>query len=347
MHYWPTLLFSSCRLILFVILTFDARAGEAKVTPQNSSSLEKKALHMMADVVPVELPAGTFAKVTFEGDQARWGRIFGDEEVAALVAVNEKKSQTDSSESAELCLLLWQDGWRFVQHVGKVSATIGYDGQPDWELKNDNSPRAIYLVSRLELYPPGEYASWLCDPQTHRLIPTGWRSDAIPSISGNTITFTSQKNPGYTPIIRDICQFDGRPGTSIMTITQEDAPDHTSAPVVTEHGSGSDEIVTWKVWKKSRDYNHRNEVYALSRTRGEKAASPPKEDVTVTFDWEGSDYPYNPTAFLLWRLTELSRNALEGIWDADESRIVVMPRSAKVTGSPEDIQRFQWPPPNN
>jgi hypothetical protein len=337
------LLFCACRLLVFGALVIAARAGEAKISPENSSSLEERALRVMADIVPVELEAGTFAKVTFEGNQARWGRIFGDQEVAALVAISEKKSPANSSENAELCLLLWQDGWQFVQHVGKVSGSIGYDGQPDWVLKTGSSPRAIYLVSKLELYPSGEHASWLCDPQRHRLIPTGWRTDAIPSISGNTITFTSQKNPGYTPIIREVCRFDGKPSAPIVTITQEDDTAHNSAPVVTVHGSKADETVTWKVWKKSRDYNHRNEVYALSRTKGEKTAGPPKEDVTVTFDWEGSDYPYSPTAFLLWRLTGLDRNALEGVWNQDESRTVVMPRSAKVTGSPQDVQRFGWP----
>ncbi len=86
-----------------------------------------------------------------------------------MVAVDLAEHRDDQLlEDADLCLLLWHDGWEFGQLVGKVSSAMDYDGQWDWTIKYRKS-KAYYVLNRLALYPQGDHLSWCCDAKTHRL----------------------------------------------------------------------------------------------------------------------------------------------------------------------------------
>lgn len=323
---------------------------------KNPAALEALALRVVADVDPSRLPPGPLPNIDVHGARGICGPIFGDSQLGAIVAIYPDMSRED----AELCLLLWDGTWKFRQDAGTISSTLDDGGTPSWMIKTDSSHRH-YVIDDRSLYPKCSHRSWLCDSQSHRLVLTGWPMDAIPSISGDTITFTRQENPGHSPDIKDICQFaGGRVGSRIATITQSrPAPPSSEGYVVTVWDNG--QPVTWQIW-------YQNDLFALSRTPGDRPAAHPHDDVLVKFDWQGVE-GYDAEDYLLSRITGLSADALRGIWDTDlapgsewselslnedlltgvptqvEKNKIIPPRSAIVTGPPDAVSLLQWPQP--
>ncbi len=314
--------------------------------PGNLAALKSQALALLADVVPQPPVADTPATLSYRAAYACWGTFFGDEQVAALVALESGKGRDQNGENkADLCLLRWEpQGWTFAQWVGQITSGAGIRASLDWALKRRAPGQARYVLSRLSLYPAGEHLSWWCDAKTHTLLPTGWRKDAVPSIAADTITFTHEDRPGYTPRIRDIYRFADQVGTHLATCVDE--PElHLIGTQLTIWEAGSGKAVTWQAQPAKSDGRGRVVRYALCRSDGEQPAKPFREDAVATFEGGGDTIIRGPVQFLWWRLTGLSANALNGAWDQDETQETILPQSVAVSGLPEAIRRFTWPEP--
>ena len=220
------------RLLLIPLLVASVLAAhglENKVPPWPERwQMQQAAMTLMEDVSPHAPVSDSMVKVSGEQAHAIWGKIFGDAQIGALVAVKSDKAKAD--DDASLCLLLWQDGWKFTGWAGKVPkfdapVTSGsFDPQDwNWALKQRIPGDPYYVVSGLDLNTLSyqKHPSWLCDPKTHSLQPTGWSEDAMPSLSGKTITFRRCAKSGYAPTVFEIDEFDGKPGNNLATYTDD------------------------------------------------------------------------------------------------------------------------------
>jgi len=302
---------------------------------QKMRTLQEKALNLMSDIVPVHVPTETQSEVSLGKDRASFGFLFGDRSVAALVALEQPQGKGNQEpDKTDLCLLLWDhSSWNFAQYVGAISSRAGEEGTKDWTIKTDETSGTSYLLAGLNLYPARPHPSWIIDRKTHRLIPSGWPSDSIPSIAKDCITFTREEKPGYSPPIREVHRFNGQPGAKVATITTEGSEPQSKILVTLWEGSPA-KGTTWYVWRKSNDYN-KQVFYIVSRNLE-------TEEVLVEFNWEET-YPQDSAAFLLWRLTNLNRSALEGKWEQEPASTVTFPKTAKVTGPEDMVKRLQWP----
>ncbi len=310
-------------------------------------ALKRRSLAVMQDVVPTPVALKTIARVSVENDRALWGRIFGDNVVGAVVAVQMQKLKPDQPrEDADLCLLLWEDGWRFEQWAGKVSANENYDGNAlDWSLKERRVTHTFYIISGLNLNACGARQSWFCDPEKHRLVPTGWRTGYLPSISGDTITFFGWEKPGYSPLVWEIHRFDGTVGPLLAAITGEDANHQDRGRFITVPTPDHHGWETWRIWDRSREFHFQRTVYGLARIRGDDINGTPEGEATAEFSRTGENGgTYVTSLFLEWRLTGLSTEALEGKWDQDARRNFPKPEWVKIAGDAEAVERFSWPP---
>lgn len=332
-------------LWMLIVISPCSRADE-------SARLRKEALATMENIVPCASATPTLAKITFGNNHAIWGRIFADQQIAALVAVDVAVHRDDEwPEDATLFLLLWQNGWRFRQLVGKVSGATSSIDLPrfhklkwDWDVKHRLSPESYYVLSRCELYPAGDHLSWFCDPKSHTLVPTGWRKDAIPSLSGTTITFRHQDKPGYTPDIYEIFEFKDHPGNLIASFDDNNINGHPTGNGFLIRDVRSGKMISWWFWKKKSVDWKQPEQYAVSRRKPEDDGANSTQDAVVTFDWCGVENYRSENDYFVWRLTGLEKDALWGIWDDGEKPKMPVPQSAKVIGSPEAVEKFTWPP---
>ena len=196
----------------------------------------------------------------------------------------------------------------------------------------------------MSLYPGGEHLSWWCDAKTHTLLPTGWRKDAVPSIAADTITFAWQDKPGYSPMIRDIYRFTDQVGTRLATCVEE--PElHRIGTQITIWEAESDKAVTWQTRPAKPEMGSQLVRYVLCRSDGEQPPEFFREDAVATFSGGGDTIIRGPVQFLWWRLTGLSANAINGVWDQDETQETILPQSVTVSGLPEAMRRFTWPEP--
>lgn len=172
-------------LVLFLIAFSVVARGDDKGTAiaLDQERLQQRAMVLMEDVVP-HLPAShLMVQIYDDQDCAICGSFFGDGQVGALVAVRPDKAKP--GDDADLCLLLWNDGWKFAQWAGKVqwepSAT---QWSPDetqnwiWGIKQRAPDAPYYVISSFDLNGLSyrDHFSWFCDPKTHSLLPTGCRS---------------------------------------------------------------------------------------------------------------------------------------------------------------------------
>ncbi|HWB61479.1 MAG TPA: hypothetical protein VG733_18500 [Chthoniobacteraceae bacterium] len=331
--------------VLCIVALSAARGSDPKpAPPKNLAAVEQRALAMMKDIAPRRPGPKQPASLSSGKDFTCWGKLFADDQIAALVAVDLAKHVKYRQDEADLCLLLWDKGWHFQQWVGKVYAKDDDNENIPWIINYDPNGNACYVLTNLSLYPEEKHLSWLCDAKTHTLQPTGWSANSLPSIFGKTITFTSQDKPGYTPTKRDIRQFpDGVVGKQIATIAEENL-DHPPKVAVSAWDNDLGKFVIWHIWKKDKNhYDPHHDIYSLSVDAPGAADAATGGEITIEFDW-GDDYgDYSAAIYIFHQLTGLSSHEFFGEWSEDVYREIKMPLAAKITGSPVAAHRFTWP----
>jgi hypothetical protein len=316
--------------------------------PKNAAALEALALELMADIVPHEPVSEDFAEVSADGGLARWGHLFGDAEIAAVVAVGFTKEST----GVDLCLLRWEGAWKLTQWIGRTP-TFSFSGSAtagtDWAIRQHVASHTFYVVGGLStLYAPRDHPSWLCDPKTHTLAPTGWR-DAIPLVNNDIITFTFADKPGYSTEYHKVHRFkDGKPDEWLGTWWEEGHQPNIVMAIAVPRKAG-EKPVTWRVRKSKKPAPRDGEAFALCRSENDKEGEPFREDATMECYWEG----LNGWGFgiVLRRLLGLKERTAPEKWDWDyEERA---PRwgagelhpplkRVTVTGLPEAVEKFSW-----
>jgi hypothetical protein len=319
--------------------------------------MQAAALRLMEDIVPQSPASDTLVRVSGEHAHAIWGKIFGDSQIGALVALTREKSKED--DDASLCLLLWQDGWKFKGWAGKVSSSkypsewAQVDSLSwDWALKRRTPNGPYYVVSGLDVNRLSyqQHPSWLCDPKTHSLQSTGWPEDAIPSLFGQTITFERCIKSGYAPDVFEIDAFDGKPGKNLAVCT---GMYEGSVPLVTVSmpDPTTGKRITWRIMPQNTQFEAGHDRRLLCLSKGDTNLEPFHQDATLDVRWGTESYPNTATHFLVWRLTGLERAAQMGIWEEDEEQETPewdkwadqKPAQVIVTGIPEAVRAFSWP----
>jgi len=341
--------------LLFALAAHGAETDHSQSMSLDQKHIKQAAMALVEDVVPHPPISDEMTKISNKQSLAIFGAIFGDAQIGALIAV---KSDADKAESdADLCLLLWQDGWKFVQVVGKVSSRKSYlqDLDWDWGIKRRVPNGAYYVINSFDLNAISyrEHLSWLCDPQTHSLRPTGWPKDALASISGTTITFQRCEKSGYAPTVFEIDQFDGGPGKAIATYSNTYAEGHRVRITISIPDPTTGKRVTWRISEPPPKYEPYHDRFSLSYRLTDGKLEPFHEDATVDVQWEQGQYPTNAISFLIWRLSGIEKTAQLGQWDEDilrerkagrDNLEIKKPLKTVVAGIPEAVKAFSWPP---
>ncbi len=336
--------------LLFALAAHGAENGQSK--PGEPEHQRQSAMALMEDIVPHSPVSDEMTKISNEQSRAIWGRVFGDAQIGALVAV--KSDEVNGENDAELYLLLWQDGWRIAQLVGKVSWGTGDEYDWNWKIKRRIADGAYYVINRSDLNAISyrEHLSWLCDPQTHSLVPTGWPKDAIPSISGSTIAFVRCEKSGNATMVREINEFDSVPGKNIAIYSITYSPEHRVRITISIPDPTTGKRVTWRISQAPPKYEPYHNRFSLCYSATDGELEPFHEDATVDVEWKEGQYPTNAISFLIWRLTGLDFAAQSGQWDEDilrekregrDNLEIKKPLKAVVLGIPEAEKAFSWP----
>ncbi len=324
----------------------EPKVGRPKPAPQDS--VEKRALRLMEDIVPRPPFPAAAARISGQGERGFWGPLFGDDHLAALVAVSlgTKASAPDASSAfVRLCLLRWDGGWKFEQQVGQVPATDD-ERAANWTIKRRKPSEGYYVLGHLDPDPETDHDSWFCDPATHHVVPTGWRKDAVPSLASDTITFRSLDAPGKhgeRQTVYTVHHFDREPGKLIASWQQESREGDSNIYRMSRPDPATGRIVTWRCWEK-KPLSRPTIQWAVSRSAGEEKPKERTEDAAVHLQWESYAAEWEGLAFLLERLTGLSGRATEGIWESDWYYPMTGPEKSTVSGLREAIELFTWPP---
>lgn len=323
-----------------ISMVIGAEVKRVPEKPKNLELLKKRALAAMEDIAPNETRGKGFAKIIVGDDHALWGNIFADSQIAALVAVNlQGHPENKRREDENLCLLLWSHGWKFYQYVGKVSPYSNDFKETDWMINQRESPRENYVLSSLD--DGGEnHLSWLCDPKTHTLIPTGWPKDALPSISGNTITFIQRNKKN---LVYSIYQLTDQPGKRIVSFHDEILDFDSIKTAISIWDSHLKKMVVWHILSKSHRPGSDVELCSLCKNEEGIDNENFRQDAVIEFTWrKGPDYA-RAKEYVLWQLSGASSHAINGRWDEEKENGMRIPISAKVTGLPEAVELFTWP----
>jgi hypothetical protein len=303
----------------------------------------RRALAFLKDIVPGESVQGSTA---IEGGDIRgvWGRLFGTDDVMALLAEGMTTKRDEGGGDAQLFLLRWKGSWKVVQKVGAVSGSLDYDEKPYWTVRAHEKPACYYVLSHTDPNWTGKCASWRYDATTGRLVPTEWPTNGRPSISGDTLTISSRDmSEQGDPALEEVYRFaDGKLGRRIGEIRRGFSDGHLlRAAITVPNASGGD--VTWRIWKMTPEYKPRADVYALCRDEG-AGRNTFHADATIEFDW-GENGPGEESAaeYVWWRLTGAGMDAYHGTWPGELEWKLRVPKSAKVTDLPEAVTRFEWP----
>ena len=327
-------------------------AEHVRTEPSDLKQIKRSALEIMEDVVPHQPATDELVRIYGGKICAIWGKIFGDAQFGALVAVQNAAGEPGSS--ADLCLLLWQDGWKFVQSVGKVPSRnrADYHEQEwDWRIMRHLPNGPFYVINNFDVYGTSnrQHLSWICDPKTHSLRPTGWPKDARPSISGTTITFRRWEKSEYATTVYEIDQFSGKPGKCIAaySITYDEGRRACITIRIPDPATGK--LVTWRMTQSPPEYHDR---FSLCYSPTDGTLEPFHEDATVDVLWGKDQYPTDAISFLIWRLTGIKKTAQQGMWDEEMDREkkggrdnleITKPAKTVVVGIPEAVKAFSWP----
>ena len=321
-----------CGVVLLALMAVETARGQGNAGSQ--PALERRAIEFLADVTPHGAAPRKPVEVSYQGDRAIWGVLFGDDRIAALVAIKRGGVNQPPGDEADLCLLRWDDGWKFVQQAGQVAATDSSEDW-DWEIRQGPDDGVWYVRSHLQMYPPGAHRSWRCDPKARKLVPTGWPEDAVASLARGSITFAREKQPGHSSTVYEIYRFADRVGGLVARCSG------SNREVLTAWNPGSGRVETWQV---QRTPNYKK--FALCRSDGEFPTTPFREDAVAEFDWGDTSDSHSETDYFWQRLTGLSEAALRGEWGGADEPIPGPPRSVVVTGLPDAVAKYRWPIPS-
>jgi hypothetical protein len=305
----------------------------------------RRALAFLKDVVPGESVQRSMA---MHGGDIRgvWGRLFGTDDVMALLAEGMATKRDDNGGDAQLFLLRWKGGWEVVQKVGAVSGSLDSDEKPYWTVRAHEKPACYYVLSHTSPNWTEKCASWRYDAAAGKLVPTGWPTNGRPSISGDTLTISSRDmSEAGAPAMEEVYRFaDGKLGARVGEIRRGFSDGHLlRATITVPNASGGD--VTWRIWKMTPEYKPRADVYALCRDEG-AGRNTFHADATIEFDWgEGGPSDESAAEYVWWRLTGTGMDAYHGTWPGEVEWKLRVPKTAKVTGLPEAVARFEWPQP--
>lgn len=308
--------------------------------------VQQQALLLMADLVPAGPAPEPPAKVSFQDVHGIWGKLFGDDQWAALVAVAPSAENEDyqPEDRASLCLLLWiEGGWKVQQMVGRVSANEDGEKNRDWAVKVRSGTNTRYVVSRHRSDATYPHASWRCDARTHRLVPTGWPQDAVPSIAGDFITFEKPVGRVRSNGLDTYLLVDGQIGAHVAAWRNASGVTSSGGFIITRWHAEGTKAVTWH-FKPLPQLNR----CAVCRHEGEEPADTFHEDAVI--ELTKADGQPNPDVkeYTWQRLTGLGPEAMIGYWKTEKSQEDSQPASSparvKVTGIPEAVSALTWPP---
>ena len=314
-------------MLVLVAPALLAHGDESAVPPwPERLQMRDAALTLMQDIVPHAPASDALIRVSGQRGRGIWGKVFGDAQIGAVVTVKSDKAKAD--DDAGLCLPLWKNGWKFAQWAGKVPKSEGSNTAepPDplnwnWALKRRTPGAPYYVISGLDVNTLSyqKHPSWLCDPKTHFLQSTGWPEDAIPSLSGQTITFQRCTKSGYAPDVFEIDAFDGKPGKNLAVCT---GMYEGSVPLVTVSmpDPTTGKRITWRIMPQNTLFEAGHDRRLLCYSPGDANLEPFHQDATLDVEWGTESYPNTATHFLVWRLIGLERTAQLGIWEEDDAK---------------------------
>jgi hypothetical protein len=235
----------------------------------------------------------------------------------------------------DVCLVVRNKGWEFKQYVGTQAARHPLEGR----VKRHTATGIYYIAGPPGLYPVSKHLSWRFDSASHQLVPNHWPTDAEASLAQNSITFQRAEKPGYNPVIRTVHRFDGVPKEKLVTI--EEVRDKSGVPTTTLifNNPKSGQPETWQVRPRSGSSIGSTETYSLCYRAGEF-----EEQAVMELKWPSDTAVRRPALYVFHRLTGLGLSAYEGVWDQDDQRKFTLPETSSVTGLPEAVERFSWPP---
>jgi hypothetical protein len=306
-------------------------------------------MQYVAPHVPVQAP---FLQIHSDDCHGWWGNLFGDDQPAALIAVESRgNGKNNFWDNARLFLLLWKNGWQLTQQIGPVAAwqndrwwnDDSFDisgGDQGWRLKVTAESHERYLLSDLSPNNAVDQRSWRLDPSAHDLKPTGWPRNASASISWKSITLL--RRPHDQQMIETIHHFDGTIGAEIISIQTEYDSRNVSTVTLTVPAQKDRPAAAWLIRRES--YNSIKKLYSYSvchRSPSAAAATAFEENAVLEVSW-GDQYAEDRSAarYLFHRLTGLDRAAYDAEWDQDQPKKLLLPQSVKVTGDPEAVKLF-------
>ncbi|WP_395749163.1 hypothetical protein [Prosthecobacter sp.] len=341
--------------ILAATLLWSSLAIAADPSRQEKEFI-RRAIATMQDVAPRGPVQAPFIQIHSDDCHGWWGNLFGDNQPAALIAVEPRGNGKNASrDDASLFLLLWKNGWQVARQIGSVAASHddrwwnddGFDIsglEQNWCLKVIPESRACYLLIGPSMHRPvADHQSWRLDPSDHDLKPTGWPKDASVSISANSITMTGP--PNNHKVIETIHHFDGTIGAEIITIqTESDSPNITTVTFTLPEQKHRP-ATAWLIRHKSYDSTKKVHVYSVCHRLPSAAATAFEENAVLQVYW-GDQYAEDHSAarYLFHRLTGLGRAAYDAQWDQDEKQKLLLPKRVGVTGDPDAVKLFSLDP---
>jgi len=327
--------FSFIFRILIATVPWGGFAAAAEMTKQPKVAL--RALVTMSDIVPRVPVAAPFLQIHKDDCHGWWGNLFGDDQAAALIAVEPMgNGKKDSSfVGAHLFLLLWQNGWQMAQEIGPVAAwkVQFFSPYQGWCLKVRAGTRECFLLSHSDINAAWDQQSWLLDSSAHNLKVTGWPRDARASISAATITLV--RSLQGRPATRVVHHFDGQIGDEIITVCAEYDSHNIPTETLTQPKREKQPSTSWLVRPKSSDSLKKIDRYSICHRSPSMNAAPFEEHAVIDFSWGEDNEESSASLYLFHRLTGLNRAAYFGEWDQDETRKLLVPKSVKVTGDQE------------
>jgi hypothetical protein len=307
-----------------------------------------RATSLMADILPHTSVAFPFLMIHGDDCHGMWGNLFGDNIAAALIGVEPLgNAHSKTPAPSELFLLLYDKHdkrWRVEQHLGQMepmTETARASEDAPWLLKQRKGGLDVFLLGRMDLNNGEDRLSWRLDPRSHRLMPTGWPKDAVPSISENAITFR-RFQPGRGPLVKTIFRYEERVGDELISISEQYDQQHIPTVTLSLPASKNGTATSWRIRAKGAGYQTTHDLYELCRTTPPEAEAAFVPHAVMTFEWDDEHGDLSAARFIAQRLAGVGRASYDGVWDGEDSRQLLLPKSVSVTGDTEAKNLFSF-----